>query len=172
MNTQTVNLTFINGLSPLDAKAAFFRCSGSAPWSDEMLSQLPFSSCEQLLDKAESAWNQLSDQDWLQAFQIHPRIGDKDKLREKFASTVKWASAEQAGTAEASEEVLQALADGNIEYERKFGYIFIVCASGKSASEMLDLLQARLHNDLEAEFHIACGEQKKITRLRLEKLNP
>ena len=93
-----------------------------------------------------------------------------EALREKFASTSTWAEGEQAAVKQASQETLEALAAGNEDYERKFGYIFIVCATGKTADEMLALLQARLPNTPADEILIAAGEQDKITRLRLEKL--
>ena len=108
--------------------------------------------------------------DWLEAFAAHPRIGDLDALRKKFASTANWCAGEQAGVAAADEAVLTALADGNRAYEARFGYIFIVCATGKSAAEMLAILTARLANDPEVELKVATAEQAKITRLRLEKL--
>jgi 2-oxo-4-hydroxy-4-carboxy-5-ureidoimidazoline decarboxylase len=100
----------------------------------------------------------------------HPRIGDVSKLREKYKATATWSSQEQRGVQEASEEVLQGLADGNREYEARFGFIFLVCATGKSAGEMLALLRERMNNEPEAELRIAAGEQAKITRIRLEKL--
>ena len=91
-------------------------------------------------------------------------------MRERFASTSRWAGEEQRGANSASEAVLEALARGNRDYEQKFGHIFIVCATGKSAEEMLAMLQERMVNDPEAEMAIAAGEQMKITRLRLDKL--
>jgi 2-oxo-4-hydroxy-4-carboxy-5-ureidoimidazoline decarboxylase len=106
----------------------------------------------------------------LEAFEQHPKIGDINSLKKQYANTVAWASNEQAGVDAASDEVLQALAKGNDDYERKFGYIFIVCATGKSAGEMLELLQSRLTNDPESEIKIGAEEQNKITKLRLEKL--
>jgi len=119
---------------------------------------------------AEAVWNALSPEDWREAFTHHPRIGDKEALRQRFASTRGWAEAEQAGALAASEDVLDALAAGNRDYEERFGYIFIVCATGKSADEMLALLRARLAHDLEDEIRFAAAEQARITRLRLEKL--
>ena len=99
------------------------------------------------------------------------RIGaDLDALRKKFASTATWASGEQSGVASADEETLRALQQGNIDYEARYGFIFIVCATGKSAGEMLAILQSRLNNDPETELRIAAAEQAKITRIRLEKL--
>ena len=92
------------------------------------------------------------------------------KLREKFATTADWSGNEQASVKQASEEVLQRLADGNEAYYEKFGYIFIVCATGKSAGEMLALLEERLPNDPADEIKIAAGEQEKILEIRLNKL--
>jgi 2-oxo-4-hydroxy-4-carboxy-5-ureidoimidazoline decarboxylase len=112
----------------------------------------------------------MGEADWREAFTHHPRIGDVSKLREKFASTATWSSQEQKGVSGASEETIQALAQGNRAYEEKFGFIFLVCATGKSAEEMLALLRERMPNDAAAELRIAAGEQAKITRIRLEKL--
>lgn len=115
----------------------------------------------------------LESKDWLEAFTHHPRIGDVKNLRQKFASTAQWSQDEQKGVHGVPEDVIQALADGNARYEKKFGHIFLVCATGKSAQEMLALLQQRLHNTPETELRVAMQEQAKITRLRLEKLlNP
>ena len=112
----------------------------------------------------------LGEPEWREAFAHHPRIGDMASLRARFASTAGWAADEQRGAAQATEETLAALARGNRVYEERFGCIFIVCATGKSAAEMLALLEARLGNDPEHEMRMAADEQMKITRLRLEKL--
>ncbi|NUO80414.1 2-oxo-4-hydroxy-4-carboxy-5-ureidoimidazoline decarboxylase [candidate division KSB1 bacterium] len=135
-----------------------------------MAQRFPFQTKEELCAAAEEAWFKLLPNDWLEAFAHHPKIGDVDSLRAKFASTRQWAEGEQAGVHEASEAVLLALAEGNAQYENKFGYIFIVCATGKSAAEMLAILQARLLNDHATELQIAAVEQSKITKIRLEKL--
>ena len=135
-----------------------------------MTAHRPFADAAALFALADACWAGLSRDDWLEAFAHHPRIGDVEGLRTRFANTRAWAAGEQAGTASASEAVLQALTEGNRAYEARFGYIFIVCATGKSAEEMLGLLHARLPNDPAAELPIAAEEQRKITRLRLEKL--
>jgi 2-oxo-4-hydroxy-4-carboxy-5-ureidoimidazoline decarboxylase len=106
----------------------------------------------------------------LEAFEHHPKIGDINSLKEKYPNTKEWASDEQAGINVASEEVLHAVAKGNEDYEKKFGYIFIVCATGKSAGEMRQILESRLMNNPDEEIQIAAEEQNKITKLRLEKL--
>ncbi len=146
------------------------RCCGAKAWIERVCAGRPYRSRQELNATAESAWTHLERDDWMEAFAHHPRIGDLESLRKRFASTAGWASEEQRGAAQASEATLATLAEGNRAYEDRFGYIFIVCASGKSAGEMVELLHARLTNDPEAELMIAAGEQKKITRMRLAKL--
>ena len=124
---------------------------------------------ETLLNVAEEKWNDCTEKDWKEAFLHHPKIGDMEGLRKKFSKD-QFAGGEQTLVNTASEHTLNELAKGNKEYEEKFGYIFIVCATGKSAREMLDILQSRLVNDPGKEIKIAMEEQNKITRLRLQKL--
>jgi 2-oxo-4-hydroxy-4-carboxy-5-ureidoimidazoline decarboxylase len=135
-----------------------------------MTARRPFESADALFAAAEDVWAGLGRDDWLEAFAAHPRIGDIDGLRKKFATTADWSAGEQAGVAGAAEQVLRDLAAGNADYEARFGHTFIVCATGKTAAEMLALLRARLANDPAAELRVAAAEQAKITRLRLEKL--
>jgi 2-oxo-4-hydroxy-4-carboxy-5-ureidoimidazoline decarboxylase len=165
-----VNLDQVNSWTKGEAQAAFLRCCGASRWAAQMAACRPFVREQDLFDEAERIWQELNCDDWLEAFAAHPRIGDLDALRLKFANTTAWTTAEQAGMAGAADAVLLALAEGNGAYEAKFGYIFIVCATGKTAEEMLALLQERLQNDPERELLIAVGEQAKITRLRLQKL--
>ena len=125
------------------------------------------------MEAGERAFETLTRADWLEAFAHHPRIGDVDALRAKFSTlgaTKAWAGDEQAGARDAAEATLHALAEGNRAYEAKFGYLFIVCATGKTADEMLALLQARLGNTPEVELSLAATQQQQITRLRLQKL--
>lgn len=165
-----MQLNRINDLNETEAYAALFNCCGSANWVKAMLSARPFTSLGELFQKAETVWLSLKEDDWLEAFKHHPKIGDLDGLRQKFASTRQWAAGEQASVSTAPEATLVALKTGNEEYEKKFGFIFIVCATGKSAEEMLSLLRLRLDNDNKKELAIAAGEQSKITKIRLEKL--
>jgi 2-oxo-4-hydroxy-4-carboxy-5-ureidoimidazoline decarboxylase len=123
-----------------------------------------------MLAASDRVWERLERVDRLEAFAAHPKIGDLEGLRLKYATTADWASGEQSGVAGASEQTLRALAEGNREYEARFGYLFIVCASGKTADEMLGLLRSRLRNDPAAEQSVASAEQALITRLRLRKL--
>ena len=160
----------LNAMPPADALAAFLRCCGSRRWTDAMTARRPFASADDLYTAADEVWAGLGRDDWLEAFAAHPRIGDLDALRKKFAPTAAWCAGEQSGVADAGDTVLRELAAGNRDYEAKFGYIFIVCATGKSAAEMLAILKVRLPNDPAAELRVAAAEQSKITRLRLEKL--
>ena len=157
-------------LDEVAAKEHLTRCCGSKRWVDLMWEKTPYSDLADLLTKADEAWALCNNEDALEAFDHHPKIGGKDKLAEKFASTSSWASAEQSGVDQANDEVLERLAEANRIYEEKFGYIFIVFATGKTAGQMLDILEERLQNDQDTEIEIAKKEQHKITRLRLEKL--
>lgn len=165
-----MQLTELNRLSSSSLKEELTRCCGSSAWVEKMASFFPFRNKEELFQKADEVWNGLTEKDWLEAFGHHPKIGDANSLKEKFAATAKWASGEQASVQQASQQTVEKLAYGNRQYEDKFGYIFIVCATGKSADEMLDILQSRLPNKPETEIRMAAAEQAKITRIRLEKL--
>jgi 2-oxo-4-hydroxy-4-carboxy-5-ureidoimidazoline decarboxylase len=162
----------LNALPPSDAGAALLRCCGSARWVERMLEMRPYPSTDALSALADQIWNGLDKADLLEAFSHHPQIGaDVEELARKFASTATLAASEQAGAAGAERQTLEQLRDSNREYLERFGYIFIVCATGKTAAEMLALLQTRLANDAATELPIAAGEQAKITKLRLEKLS-
>jgi 2-oxo-4-hydroxy-4-carboxy-5-ureidoimidazoline decarboxylase len=161
----------LNALSREAAAEALARCCGAARWVEAMLARRPFASLSALLGAAAEVWAELGPEQMREAFAQHPEIGaNLDELRSKFAVTGDWARAEQAGAARASEATLLALRSGNRAYRARFGYSFIVCATGKSAGEMRDLLEARLGNPPELELGIAAAEQAKITQLRLEKL--
>jgi 2-oxo-4-hydroxy-4-carboxy-5-ureidoimidazoline decarboxylase len=135
-----------------------------------MSARRPFAALQNLVDAVEDVAASLEREDWLEAFAHHPKIGDVESLRVKFEATRSWSEGEQQAVDEASTEVLERLAHLNDVYEKKNGFIFIVSATGKSATQMLAILEARLGNDAEAELQTAAGEQKKITRIRLEKL--
>ncbi len=161
----------LNSLSENEARAALSRCCGAGRWLAQMVALRPFRSRTQLLGEAARSWWDLDEGDWREAFGHHPRIGaDLALLREKYASTASWSAGEQQGVAAASEETLQALAEGNRTYEARFGYIFIVCATGLSAAEMLGRLRERLPNEPATELRVAAGEHAKIMALRLNKL--
>lgn len=125
---------------------------------------------QELLSEADKKWHECSESDWLEAFSHHPKIGDLNTLQKKISGASNWAAGEQATVNQASPEVLQALLSYNSVYEKKFGYIFILSASGKSAEEMLELLQVRLYQSPADEIKTAMIEQHKITIHRLQKL--
>jgi 2-oxo-4-hydroxy-4-carboxy-5-ureidoimidazoline decarboxylase len=153
-----------------EKKVLLQQCCGSSTWVNNMVAAPPAEDLVDLLEIAEEQWYACHESDWREAFTHHPKIGDIDTLKEKFAATAQWAAGEQEEVKQASEQTLQQLAEGNQAYEQRFGYIFIVCATGKSADEMLQLLNQRLYNNPEVEIQIAMEEQLKITKLRLEKL--
>jgi 2-oxo-4-hydroxy-4-carboxy-5-ureidoimidazoline decarboxylase len=164
-----VTLDELNRLPDRAAAAAFERCCAAGAWVEAMVARRPFRDTAQLATAAEDAARALATKDWLEAFAGHPRIGERS-LGDRHASTAAWAMQEQSGTAAAAETVTRALREGNQAYEDRFGYGFIVCATGKSAEEMLAVLERRLSNDPDHELRTAAEEQMKITRLRLEKL--
>ena len=162
----------LNQLSEPGARSALTRCCGAARWVEGMLAARPFASPSALLARADAVWSALEAADFLEAFSHHPEIGaDLAELRRRFAGTATLSEAEQAGAASASEATLLALREQNRAYRERFGYSFIVCATGKSAAEMLAILQQRLANAPAAELELAAAEQAKITRLRLEKID-
>jgi OHCU decarboxylase len=167
-----MNLVTLNSWNEATAREAFLRCCGSRRWAQQMAARRPFTSEAELIETARQVWRALPRADWLEAFTAHPRIGDLESIKRKFTSTADLATSEQAGVAGASQDIFTTLAEGNQKYENRFGYIFIVCARGKSAEEMLALLRQRLHNNPEEEIGLAAQEQEKIMLLRLEQLAP
>lgn len=159
-----------NRLPSDEARAALERCCGCTRWVGQMVSRRPFVNLTHLMGIANASWMRLAPDDWREAFGHHPRIGGVAALRQRFSTTADLASREQAGAAGAPQATLEALSEGNRAYEERFGYIFIVFASGRSADEMLSLLRQRLGNDPDAEVKIAAKEQWKIMRLRLDRL--
>ena len=150
-----------------EARRLLTTCCGASRWVERMLARRPFGDRETLLGAARQEWFALSAADWRDAFTHHPRIGDRDAVRRRFAATRHLSAQEQSGVDSAAEEIVSALADGNRAYEDRFGHIFIVCATGKSAKEMLELLEQRMQNDAETELRIAANEQARITEIRL-----
>ena len=153
----------LNALGPEEARAALARCCGSARWVTGMLARRPWASTAALHADADQVWDTLGSDDFLDAFAHHPRIGGNSQGDG-------WARQEQARVGDAAPTIQAALREANDRYFDRFGYIFIVCATGKGAEEMLGLLQARIPNDPGRELGIAAGEQGRITHLRLDKL--
>ncbi len=134
------------------------------------MARRPFGSMTRLLESADEIWRAASSDDVKEAFSHHPKIGERNLQQGRFAATRHLSAAEQAGVAGASATVLDDLAEGNRQYEDRFGYVFIVCATGRSADEMLALLRSRLNNDAATEIRVAAAEQAKITAIRLTAL--
>lgn len=159
----------LDAATAADASRLLAECCGATRWVERMAWRRPFGSHDALLAAAEDEWRALGPEDWREAFAHHPKIGDKAPPGDTPAAARALSEGEQAGVMSASEAVLDALAEGNRRYEERFGYIFIVCATGKSADEMLSLLRARLDNDPATEVRIAAAEQEKITAIRLSR---
>jgi allantoicase len=154
---------WLNALPSGEAEAALLACCGSRAWARRMAAGRPFRDRADLVKMSDGIWWSLAPEGWLEAFRAHPRIGEKGG---------RWSEQEQAGAQGARPEILAELIEANRRYESRFGHIFIVCATGKSAGEMLALLQERFGNDPDTELRAAAEEQRKITNLRLEKLLP
>lgn len=159
----------INKASAEEAESLFKDCCGSWRWAKLMASARPFDSEDALMAMASTAWTDLQPDDWQDAFWSHPVIGGEPNPAQKERSA-NWSAQEQSGMDSAREGLLIELAKANREYYAKFGFIFIVCATGKTAEEMLALCRSRLANDRETEIAIAAAEQEKITAIRLRKL--
>jgi 2-oxo-4-hydroxy-4-carboxy-5-ureidoimidazoline decarboxylase len=153
------------------AADALRRCCGSRRWVEGMLAARPFGTDDAVFAAADRIWRRATPTDVREALLHHPEIGaDLDALRRRFATTATWSAGEQAGMQGADDDTIRALRDDNLRYRERFGHLFVVCATGKTAAEMLALLRSRLGNDPTTEIAIAAEEQGKITRLRLEKL--
>ncbi len=165
-----MTLNEFNLLSPKQAQSELLKCCGSARWAAEVTAARPFENVDRLSAKADRIWSSLSTEDWLEAFRAHPQIGEKKAATQQSEQTQTWSAQEQYRLENAPINTRAALAEGNLRYKQRFGFIFIICATGKTAEEMLENLKLRLQNDRETELRAAAEEQRKITRLRLEKL--
>jgi len=180
-----MRLEEVNALNEESAARALQRCCGSSRWVQAMVRARPFPSAAAMKDLGDAVWVSLDAADWFEAFAAHPRIGEPDspKLAAVDSSeggpagasssetrSARWESEEQSGARLADVDARRRLAEGNGQYEARFGYMFIVCATGKSVEQMLEILEARLENDPHEELRIAADEQRQITRLRLGKL--
>ena len=153
-----------------DAVRELLTCCGSREWARCMAAARPFAHERALLEKAATIWWRMGEADWREAFRSHPRIGERKAEAGQSSREQAWSAGEQAGMSTAAEATQRALAQGNRAYDERFGFIYIVCASGKTADEMLAILNRRLAHDPATELRIAAEEQRKITHLRLEKL--
>lgn len=169
MTMSAVNTILLewNGLGLDDAAEVILPCNGSPVWATLLAYNRPFDSPEALFARADAIWNSLPEEDWQEAFDSHPRLGESS-AKAATAKSLSWSAGEQSA-ATPDEDVRAALAEANREYEAKFGRVFLLCATGRSATEMLGILRARMQNDAAAELREAAEQQRLITRLRLRK---
>ena len=160
----------LNNLPKETAESALLSCCGSQNWAQKMAEARPFADVAEVLNQAEQIWQNLTPEDWLEAFAAHPKIGAKKGVPHQTAQSAEWSKGEQSGTQTAADSVRIELEEANRLYENKFGFIFIVCATGKSAKEMLEICRGRLNNSAETEIRVAADEQRMITEIRLKKL--
>ena len=153
---------------PHDAAAEILSSvCGSSRWTSAMVARRPFVTRETLLHAADDVWNRLSPSDWLEAFAHHPRIGERRTAAPVDATAERWSEREQSTAAVAGDRLKRELARAQREYEARFGYIFLICAAGRTAEDILTALRTRMRNDPDTELHVAAEEQRQITRLRL-----
>lgn len=165
-----IGLGRLNRLSETETENELLKCCGSKDWARLVMAERPFESVDDLITRAERVWWSLEPRAWLEAFHSHPKIGEKKAASAVAAEAQGWSEDEQSGTRNSTQDTMEALAQLNRMYEEKFGYIFIVCASGKSSEEMVATLRARLENPADQELRIAAAEHAKITQLRLKRL--
>lgn len=164
------DLAWLNSLPAVEAEKELLQCCGSTRWARQMAAVRPFKTLEALLASADAIWWSLDRNDWLEAFRSHPKIGEKKAAEPVSTQSSQWSGQEQASVATASQETVDSLSTLNRAYEEKFGFIFIICATGKTSGEMLSALRERLEHEAVDELPIAAAEQSKITALRLNKL--
>ena len=165
-----MTLEELNSVPEAEAARSLEACCGSSKWVEEMLERRPFASVDDLLLASNSVWAETDRDDWLEAFSHHPRIGDQAPSPLQGDVAARWSSGEQQSVSSASTTVQEQLEEVNRAYEERFGHIYIVCATGKSAAEMLEIANGRMTNDPDVEIRVAAEEQRKITQLRLLKL--
>lgn len=161
-------LDTFNGTDNDAALASLISCCAAHRWALSVATLRPFKDEETLFTTADSIWNKMQEPDWMEAFHAHPRIGER-KPAEASAQSKEWSNQEQAAVHDSHSAILAELAVGNERYEERFGFTYIVCATGKSAEEMLAILQARLKNDRQTELREAAEQQRQITQIRLRK---
>jgi OHCU decarboxylase len=165
-----VTLDELNSLSNTSAAEAFTACCGAHRWVSAMIARRPFSNVDALIDAANDTWRGMTESDWREAFDHHPRIGQRQSASPQDQRAAAWSSAEQSRAASDDADAKQQLVHMNAEYEARFGHIYVVCAAGRSSAELLEVARLRLRNDPATELHVAAEEQRKITELRLRKL--
>ena len=164
------DIAWLNSLTADEAAKELIQCCGSRRWASQVSNDRPYPSLDNLITHAHQVWWKLTSDDWLEAFRSHPRIGEKKASDKVSAQSQQWSGQEQAAVSNASQRTVDSLAELNRDYEKKFGFIFIICATGKTSGEMLAAIQERIEHDSDTELLLAAAEQAKITELRLKKL--
>ena len=164
------DIAWLNSLTADEAAKELLQCCGSRQWASQMSNDRPYATLDNLITHAHQVWWKLTSDDWLEAFRSHPRIGEKKASDKVSAQSQQWSGQEQAAVSEASQQTVNSLAELNRDYEKKFGFIFIICATGKTSGEMLAAIQERIEHDSDTELLLAAAEQAKIIELRLKKL--
>jgi len=162
-------LTRWNNQPPDEAAQEILPCCGSTTWAQRMAARRPLVDEASVLAASDETWRSLDESAWTEAFRSHPRIGETRAKQPADARSAAWSALEQQKAAQTGEDVKIALAEGNREYERRFNRIFIVCASGKTAPEILEILRRRLQNDPEVELREAVEQQRQIMHLRMKR---
>ena len=162
-----MDLDTLNLLPAAEAEAELLACCGSKRWAAAVAARRPFRDAGHLREAADEAWWALDEADWLEAFEAHPRIGERAV---GGGSHARWSAGEQAEAQRSEETVRDEIARHNVDYEHRFGHVFLICASGRSGEEILGELRRRVGNPAEIELRTAAEEQAKITRLRLKRL--
>lgn len=165
----TLTLAELNAMPGEPAERELLTCCGSRAWAREVAAGRPYADVESLMAAADRVWVALSAADWLEAFSKHPRIGEH-AARAAADVERRWSEGEQSRAREGAPAVLTELAMANAEYENRFGHVFLICATGRSAAEILQQARERLQNDPDRELRVAAEEQRRITHLRLRKL--
>jgi OHCU decarboxylase len=164
----SLTLRDLNVLPPGEAEELLLACCGSRKWAQSLVERRPYRDVDDLLATSDDVWSRLTPHDWREAFSRHPRIGERATAGSGVER--RWSGGEQSRAQRAAAPVLADLATANAEYERRFGHVFLICATGKSAEEILAAARHRLDNDPERELSVAAEEQRQITHLRLRKL--
>lgn len=162
-----MDLADLNRMTPAEAITVLLGCCASDAWAQTMATRRPFDDVEHLLTTAGDVWWTLGEEDWLQAFAAHPRIGERPAGDDRHAV---WSRAEQAASSDTTDDVRAAIAECNRAYEARFGHGYLVAAAGRSAEQLLERCRSRLENEPDEEFLTAAGEQATITELRLRRL--
>lgn len=157
-----------NASSAASALAAMIACCGARRWAAAMVELRPIASSAELTEAADRIWSTMEEADWLEAFACHPRIGER-RTAQASTQSVAWSQQEQSSAKCATEPVLAKLAAGNALYEQRFGFTYIVCATGKGAEQMLSILHCRLAGDRATELRESAEQQRQIMQIRLGK---